>query len=433
MDQDLITPGFYSRKNIKDLILARALFAIFLCLGCFIYGISEGLSFYSQPFISLYNLSAIILVISIIYIVIYYQITDFKWFIHVQLVLDTCFITAVIFITGGINSIFSFLYLLVIIYSSMLVLLKGSLMIATLTCIQYISITLLEFHGVLRPIIGEHTIYHTTNTNQIIYKIIIISGASYAISLLSGLLAQQAKNARQELKITQQHLSRVEKMNAMDEMLSGIAHEIKNPLASLSGSIQLLKEDTQPGSSEEKLMKIILRETERLKEILNDIRLFSRPSREGSVNLQLSRLLRETVELFANDPEWSDRVDLFLKIQKEVVVFMDPVHFKQILWNLLKNAAQSIEGTGRIFIELSVSKQSRVYLTIRDTGQGINEQDALHIFDPFFTTKTDGSGLGLSIIHKIVDAYDGMIDFESTPGKGTVFTLILNITDPDSD
>ncbi|MBU1341394.1 MAG: GHKL domain-containing protein, partial [Proteobacteria bacterium] len=94
--------------------------------------------------------------------------------------------------------------------------------------------------------------------------------------------------------------------------------------------------------------------------------------------------------------------------------------------NLLKNAAQSINGDGEIKIDLKLSKNNRVYFTIEDTGIGINEKDSKHIFDPFYTTKPDGTGLGLSIIHRLIDTYNGMIDFESIPGKGTVFTVLLN-------
>ncbi len=423
-------PVSIEKKSVKDLILARALFAIFLCMGCFIYSASENLSFYSQPFVSLYNLSAVILFASIGYIILHYNLTSFTWFVYFQLILDTFFISAVVFITGSSESIFTFLYLLVIIYSSMLVLLKGSLIIATLVAAEYTALLLLEHYGILVPFGQSQGLSGTVEVSQVIYKGIVVAGAGYAIAGLSGLLALQTRRARQELKITRQHLTRVEKMTAMDEMLSGVAHEIKNPLASLSGSIQLLKDECDPGSSEEKLMQIILRETDRLTQIANDIRLFSKPGKSGAVVLRMEKVLRETIELFANDPKWQDRIEIFVKFEKNIFVFMDPVHCKQILWNLLTNAAQAITGTGKIYIHLYSPKQNRVYLVIKDTGKGISKKEALSVFDPFYTTKQEGSGLGLSIVHKIVDTYDGMIDFESEPGKGTVFTLIFNYAPP---
>jgi two-component system, NtrC family, sensor histidine kinase HydH len=267
------------------------------------------------------------------------------------------------------------------------------------------------------------TIYDEWN---IIYRIIIVIFACFSVAILSGILASQAKRAKQELKIAQEHLKRVEKMAAMDEMLAGISHEIKNPLASLSGSIQLLKEDTKSGSYEDKLMRIILRETDRLKDIVNDIRLFARPQKTSASDIQIDNAISEIVEIFVNDPKWNDRINITLRLDKTVFVFIDPAHFKQIFWNLLKNAAESIPKKGDIFINLRSFRHGRVYLIISDSGKGIDKLDAKQIFDPFYTTKPEGTGLGLSIIHRLIDTYDGMIDFESDPEIGTVFTLVFN-------
>ena len=114
-------------------------------------------------------------------------------------------------------------------------------------------------------------------------------------------------------------------------------------------------------------------------------------------------------------------------------VLIDPVHLQQILWNLIKNAAQAIQGKGKIVITLSSPRNQRIYLTIEDNGQGIDPGDARHIFDPFFTTKSDGTGLGLSIIHRLIETYEGLIDFNSIPGKGTVFTIIFKPAAPVED
>ena len=109
---------------------------------------------------------------------------------------------------------------------------------------------------------------------------------------------------------------------------------------------------------------------------------------------------------------------------------MDPVHLNQILWNLVQNAAESIPGNGKILITVKQPRNNRIYLTIQDTGKGIDPSSARHIFDPFYTTKPEGTGLGLSIIHRIIDTYEGMIDFDSVPGKGTLFTILLNTCTP---
>lgn len=412
--------------QLKWIILSRVIFAILLIISCLVFSLRENLSFFSQPFLSLYSIAAGILILSIVYLIWLNNYTNKLTLAYFQTIMDTFIVTAIVFVTGSYDSIFTFLYMVVIIYTSMLLFQKGSIIIATISCLQYGSLIELEFYKIITPFFGQFYLTPAINENHIIYRIIIFIVACFAVAILSGILSLQLKGARQDLKITQEHLKRVEKMAAMDEMISGIAHEIKNPLASLSGSIQLLREDTKPGSHEDKLMQIILRETDRLKNIVNDISLFSKPHTNNAVEIKMAKEIEETVELFLNDPEWKNTIHCYTDLDKDICLFIDPSHFTQILWNLLKNAAQSIKGHGVIKIQLKSSRNNRVYLTIEDTGIGISRKDFNHIFDPFFTTKPEGTGLGLSIIHRLIDTYNGMIDFESTPGKGSVFTIIFN-------
>ncbi|MCM2283871.1 MAG: ATP-binding protein [Desulfobacula sp.] len=412
--------------QIRWLILSRAVFGILLIISTLVFSLKENLSFFSQPVLSLYKIAACILILSIAYL---FHLTRFdkKLFLaYFQTIADTFMVTAIVFITGSYDSVFNFLYLVVIIYSAMLLLQKGSLIVATISCLQYGILIELEFYGFISPFHSRIGFSGNLDENHIIYRIIIFIVACFAVAILSGILSLQLKAAQKDLKITQQHLKRVEKMAAMDEMISGIAHEIKNPLASLSGSIQLLREDTRSGSYEDKLMQIILRETDRLKNIVNDIRLFSKPHTGNAVEIIMADMIEETVRLFLNDPEWKPSIQLQMNLDKEVTILFDPTHFTQILWNLLKNAVQAIQDTGEITIDLKPSRTDKVYLTVKDTGVGIPPKDHHHIFDPFFTTKPEGTGLGLSILHRLIDANNGMIDFESIPGRGTIFTVVFN-------
>ena len=415
----------FARLN-KWIILSRVIFAIILIVSSLIFSSGENLSFFSQPFLSLYNIAAGILIISIVYLIWLNSLKKKMVLAYCQTIIDTFIVTAIIFVTGSYDSIFTFLYLVVIIYTAMLLFQKGSMIIAALSSIQYGILIELEYYNIITPFLGKGYLSSTLDASHIIYRIVIVITACFAVAILSGILAFQLKGAKQDLKIAKEHLKRVEKMAAMDEMISGIAHEIKNPLASLSGSIQLLQEDTKAGSYEDKLMQIILRETNRLKNIVNDIRVFAKPHTDKAVIIKLADTIEETVELFLNDPKWNNKINLTLTLDKEIKVLIDPSHLTQILWNLLKNAAQSIPDTGDIKIKLKELRNNRVYLTVEDTGVGINQKDSRHVFDPFYTTKPNGTGLGLSIIHRLIDTYNGMIDFESTPGKGTIFTVLLN-------
>ncbi len=413
---------------IKWIILSRIIFAIILMISCLVFSSGENLSFLSQPFLALYQIAAGILILSVIYLVWFNQFNSKLTLAYCQIIIDSFLVTLIIFLTGSYDSIFTFLYLVVIIYTSMLLLQKGSLIIATISSVQYAVLIELEYYKIIQPSFGHEYLFGEIDNNRIIYRIIIFVLACFAVAILSGILARQLRGAKQDLKMIKEHLKRVEKMAAIDEMISGIAHEINNPLASLSGSIQLLQEDASPGSYEDKLMQIVLRETNRLENIVNDIRLFARPRTDNACEIKISDAIEETAQLFSNDPEWNNKIKLILNLKEDIWVIIDPLHFNQILWNLLKNAAQSIQGYGQIKIGLNIHNNRRVCLTVEDTGIGIKKKDASHIFDPFYTSKPDGTGLGLSIIHKIIDAYNGMIDFESTPGQGTIFTVLFDTT-----
>lgn len=412
-------------SQIRWVILSRVCFAVVLIISCLIFSSQQKLSFFSQPFLSLYNIAGLILFLSIFYLFWLNRLKFHLILAYFQIIIDTFLVTGIIFVTGCFDSVFTFLYLVVIIYASMLLVQKGSLIIASLSCFLYAILIELEYYNVITPFYGNAYLSENIDESHIIYRIIIVILSSFAVSILSGILSLQLKGARQDLKLMQEHVKRVEKMETVDELISGIAHEVKNPLASLSGSIQLLHEDTLPGSYEDKLMQIILRETDRLKNIVNDIRLFAKPMKDNACDIKISETIEETVQLCANDPKWSQTVHFTTQLDETCSVFIDPSHLKQILWNLLKNAAQSIEGEGQVIVQLKKTRNKRVYLIIKDTGQGIEPDKCRHIFDPFYTTKPAGTGLGLAIIHRLIDTYNGMIDFETTPGKGTIFTILF--------
>ncbi len=411
--------------QIKWVVLARGVFALILIFSTLFFSDSEAIRAQGLPFLSLYRIAGSILVLTAVYYVWLVGKNHLHALAYFQIILDTFIVTAIVFVTGSFHSIFTFLYLLIIIYAAMLLLARGSFVVAVASSIEYGALIELEYLNIITPFADSQALASVVDHTQILYRIIITISACFTVAALSGILSFQLKTARKDLKIAQEHLKRVEKMAAVDELVSGIAHEIKNPLASLSGSIQMLRDEMGPDTEHDRLMQIILRETLRLKKIVTDIRLISKPGRSNAGYLDLTQAIEEVKTLFENTPAWKDRINLVTRLEKNMYVYMDPVHLNQILWNLVKNAAESIDGKGKIIISLYSPKLKRIYLTIQDTGCGIDTRHAPHIFDPFFTTKSDGTGLGLSIIHRIVDVYDGMIDFESIPGKGTIFTLIF--------
>ncbi|MBI9089145.1 MAG: two-component sensor histidine kinase [Desulfobacterium sp.] len=406
-------------------MVLRAVFATVLTLSSVIYCAVGGLSYSQQPFVALYCISALLFCLSMGYAVALVWIRAKMLFAYVQLIVDSFIITLIIYVTGSYESIITFLYLVGIIGSSMLLLRQGSLVIAAFCSMEYTLLICFEYYGLLRPLTGHGDLSFLVDFPQVAYRVVIIGAACFAVAFLSGILALQAKRARRDLKVVEGHLKRVERMAAMGEMVAGMAHEIKNPLASISGAIQLMAENAKPHSPNQRLMQIVLRETQRLSAIVTDFLLFAKPKGGTVKEIRLDLAIEEVVELFRQDALCAGRIQVSTRLHAPVWGAMDPGHLKQVLWNLFKNSAEAIEGTGVISISLSMFRGEQVHLTVEDTGCGIPLNDQKGVFDPFFTTKPSGSGLGLSIVHRLIDNYEGMIDFETRPGKGTVFTLIL--------
>jgi two-component system sensor histidine kinase PilS (NtrC family) len=419
------------RKKLKWLMLFRILFSTLLLGSSIIMQLGESPLPLSSPLIFLYGIIALIFSLSAIYALGLYHIKRHLVFAYVQLIIDTTVVTAILFVTGSFSSIFSFLYLVIIIYSSILLPKKGTLVIAALCSIQFGIMVDLEYYGVIYPFGENDRLLASVYTgSQVFYKILITMIACFAVALLSNFLSEQVRETRRELRIMEDHVKRVEKMASIGEMAAGMAHEIKNPLASLIGSIQLLSEDMRYDTDHDRLMRIILREADRLSSLVNNFLLYARPPVGRVKAIELDKVLADTVELLKRDANTNGRITIAKTIQPQIWISMDPVHLRQIFWNLLLNAAEAIDGEGTIEIEMCASKNRHAVVRITDDGIGMTRKDLKSIFNPFFTTKPAGTGLGLSIVHRIFEAYDAWLNVDSEAGKGTTITLQFKQIEP---
>jgi len=431
MDAKYRESGFI--RTIKWVMFFRVLFTTLLLGSTIVFQLRRSPSFLAEPLLFIYGLTIGIYVLSFIYTVVLHRVKRELLFTYIQVVIDTIVVTLIIFVTGGFSSIFSFLYLVVIIYSSMLLFRRGSMIMAALCSIQYGIMVDLEYFGVLTPFVVEDSMAGLTYTwNYAIFKILITMVACFAVAFLSSLLSEQERRTKKDLLAMEEHVDRVEKMAAVGEMAAGLAHEIKNPLASLTGSIQMLRGDIPFSPDHDKLMHIVLREADRLSSLVNDFLLFARPPVGKTEPIELKEALAETLELFERDNAGRDGISITTAYIPNIWISMDASHLRQILWNLLLNAAESISGSGRVSVEMIPSMNRFIGIQISDTGCGISKERVDSIYDPFFTTKSSGTGLGLSIVHRILESYDGWIEVASEIDKGTTFTLKLKQIIPPS-
>ena len=227
--------------------------------------------------------------------------------------------------------------------------------------------------------------------------------------------------------------ARNQKLAAIGELAAGIAHEIRNPLASISGSIQLLKSELPPDDGNEKLMEISLRETDRLNTLIGDFLAYARPNPLSSQLVFIHEMMEDLVELIGGDPKF-EKVRIRIEYAPWVPQLIgDSAKIRQILWNILKNAVEAVleNPTGVVWVKvegitvLERPEGEGVRFRIRDNGTGMSPETAGKIFDPFFTTKENGTGLGMAIVYQLVKSHQGEITVNSKPGRGTEFTISL--------
>lgn len=223
-----------------------------------------------------------------------------------------------------------------------------------------------------------------------------------------------------------------ERLATVGSLAAGIAHEIRNPLASLSGSIQVLQGELDLQGDNKRLMDIVVRETDRLNTIIMEFLDYARFKNAQNDTIELSPLLEETVLLLKNSRDFKNSISIAHQVDPQAVIQGDSQRLRQVFWNLLINACQAMPDGGDIMITARTFSRANedidwCEIIIADTGQGIASADRDRIFNPFYTTKTGGTGLGLAIVYRIIEDHQGTISVDSVPGKGTRFIIKLPV------
>jgi two-component system sensor histidine kinase PilS (NtrC family) len=227
-----------------------------------------------------------------------------------------------------------------------------------------------------------------------------------------------------ELRRLEQHARRAERLATVGQLAAGVAHEIRNPLASISGSIELLRQ--APQSEEDRtLMAIVHREIQRLNVLIGDLLDYANPRPKQPVDFDLGVLVEETLQVARGDQAFAE-VELTHDITRPLQITADPAKLRQVVWNLVRNAADAAKAGGKhVHVTVRVA-DGRAEIAIVDDGPGIPSEQVGRIFDPFFTTKKKGTGLGLATCHAVVAEHGGRLDVETELGKGTKMVVSLD-------
>ena len=263
-------------------------------------------------------------------------------------------------------------------------------------------------------------------------QILTMFASEACLAMENASLYESLENALVNLRATQDRLVRSEKLAALGEMAAKIAHEIKNPLTVIGGFAARLARKGQgkepDGATSGRYARIILKEVQRLERIVHQTLYFSREVVPALKRVDLNDEIREALVLFREDLEEA-RILTDLDLSAETPdLSADPDQLRQVLWNLFSNAIQAMEGGGRLTVATRPAQPDEgdgVVFLVGDTGGGIPHDVVHNIFNPFFTTKAKGTGLGLPIVHAIVEKHGGSIQLDNREGKGVTFSVFL--------
>ena len=228
-----------------------------------------------------------------------------------------------------------------------------------------------------------------------------------------------------DIQVLEQELRLKDRMAALGEMAAGMAHELRNPLAAISGSVQYLKSDIRPTGETLELMDIILRESQRLDQAIKDFLLFARPGVFSPQRCDLVRILEDHLKLLTKSREFRGAHQVRLEpAAPEIWVEVDPNRIRQIVWNLSTNSLKAMPNGGRLRITVGIDPSSdEVRLRFEDEGVGMNEAEMAGYFQPFRSAFGEGTGLGAAIVYRLVEEHGGRVVVESDPGHGTRVTI----------
>jgi two-component system sensor histidine kinase PilS (NtrC family) len=477
----------------------------------------------------------------------------FRMNIAIQSVFDVIFVTGIVLVTGGIDSVYSVLYSLVIIYSTLFLGRKGGLFIAALSSLCYVALINIDLSAIFEFLYDEGIVPRGEWTRSYILTRAITHGASFfLIALLTSFVVEQERKTKRLLaeKVTAfdrldlLHRSIIESVDTgiltvnlegqirsfnraaeeisgyasgevgsrsieaifpgvsaiisplepderkrqrkrfeivirkksgesmilgisesplfergvkigsilifqdltsfkemeregeknkqlafIGQMAAGLAHELRTPLQSISGSIQILRRDLELEPTDERLMQVILRAKDQMESLVRNFLLMARSNLGRRSETDVGRLIEDVIESLTFGAEWNPQVELRKTLGQELLVMGDPAEIRQILWNLMINAMQAMPEGGTLSVtacpERLDGEASVVRIEIGDTGCGIDAADLDKIWEPFYTTKERGSGLGLAIVRRIVENHGGAVAVRSDARSGTQFSIRL--------
>ncbi|HEY1954862.1 MAG TPA: ATP-binding protein [Polyangiaceae bacterium] len=322
---------------------------------------------------------------------------------YAHLVIDQLLWTSIVYVSGGATSGATSFYGLTVLVGAVLIGLRGAAFAAFFGYALYLLLTLgLSAHWLAPP--GDQPLAtYVLSLGDVSYQLLLNALAIVVVAMLAGYLSERLRQAGGELEVATRRYTEAERLAELGRISAWLAHEIRNPLGSISGSVEMLREGEAMSSEDKKLCDIVSREVERLNDLVSDMVDLSKTRAPEVEAVDVALLAREVVELAAKSRGAESQRVAYEGASGALVATCDPAQMRQVLWNLVRNALQANPPRGVVRVGVESAPGERVSLWVEDDGAGIDDDAKRRIFDAFYTTRAHGAGIGLAVVKRIVD------------------------------
>ncbi|MCA9630141.1 MAG: two-component sensor histidine kinase [Myxococcales bacterium] len=340
-----------------------------------------------------------------------------------QVIFDQVVWTVLAYLSGGASSGAASLYGLSCAVGAILTGFRGAGIAAVSGIVCYGTLVTSLHLGWLGPPPDQPLQAYVYTPKELGYYSLLNSLVIVTVMLLSGTLAERLAKAGGQIQAAEERAEEAERMAALGRLAAGLAHEIRNPLGSISGSIQLLKTSSALAEEDKQLCEIIQRESSRLNDLVTDMMDLSRPRKPDRRRMDLAVTAREVVELSATSGRAVSDVQVVYLGPDHAFIEADGAQMRQLVWNLVRNAVQASSAGDEVRVRLS-DVDSGYELAVEDDGIGIEEEARERLFDAFFTTRSKGTGVGLAVVKRIADEHGFRVEVDSSEGHGARFRVV---------
>jgi len=410
--------------NKKD-VLGFIIFRLVIVTALIISAVSVQFSTSTfLPLLPFYLLIILLYVLSAIYFGLYIWGKFLIYQVFFQIFFDLLIITALVYISGGLEGSFYFLYVFEIIAASIILSKRAAYITAALSAVYFGFLLDAMFYGLI-PYFDSATDYVVTH-GTVLSNLFMAWGVFFVVAFLINSLMGKLRSAKNALHQAQRELDTKRRLAVAGEVSAHMSHEIRNPLAAISGSVQVLKDELDLSEEQKRLMDIVVNESERVSKTLDQYLSLTLNRKQDLAEIDLSDVCKETLLLMNKSGELNGGCYVSGNFRSSHCLYYgNKDQFKQIFWNLINNAIKSMPGHGTLTIDFSTQADDWIELRFRDTGQGMTEEVQQRIFEPFYSDFHAGKGIGMSVVKRIVDDCKGKIEIHSDLNSGTEIVIAL--------